>query len=71
MQRTKQSRGCSRQQKSVPKSRRTADCKGGRDFRDQNDAKKLKKQGFQEAKREGLNASLIGAKARAEAGSQS
>ena len=33
MQRTKQSRGCSRQQKSVPKSTRNADCIGGRDFR--------------------------------------
>ena len=46
----------------MPKSTRNAGCIGGRDFRDQNDAKKLKKQGFQEAKREGLNASLIGGK---------
>ena len=31
-------------------------------MRDQNDAKKLKKTRFQEADREGLNASLIGGK---------
>ena len=39
---------------------RSADCIGGRrDFRDQNDAEKLKKEAFQEAEREGVNGSLV------------
>ena len=35
---------------SVPKARPDPDCMAGRDFRGQNDAKKLKKQGFQRTK---------------------
>ena len=71
MQRTKQSRGCSRQQESVPKSTRNAGCIGGRDFRDQNDAKKRQKTRLPEVSKEGLNASLIEGKACAAATTQS
>ena len=46
------------QQESVPKATRNPDCIGGRDFRDQNDAKQSQKTRLPEAEREGLNASL-------------
>ena len=42
--------------------RDSADCVGGRDFRDQNDAKKGQKTRLPEAEGEGLNASLVGGK---------
>ena len=42
----------------MQKSTRSADCIGGRDFRDRNDAKKGQKTRLPDAERDGLNASL-------------
>ena len=47
------------QQESVPKARRNPDCIRGRDFRDQDAAKKGEKTKLPETEREGLNASLV------------
>ena len=43
----------------MPKARQNPDRIGGRDVRDQNDAKKAQKRKVPEAEREGLNASLV------------
>ena len=59
------------QQESVAKARRNPDCMAGRDFRDQNEAKKCEKTRFRKAVGEVLNPSQIGGKAYAEATIQS
>ena len=57
-------------QERVAKARRKPDCMAGRDFRDQNEAKKCEKTGFRKADREVVNSSLVGGKAYAEAASR-
>ena len=54
----------------MAKARRNPDCIGGRDFRNQNGAKKGEKTRVGEDKREGLNPSLIGGKGSAETTTQ-